>query len=117
MGRNEADNSALERLSVPATPSSACVSFSEPFRHLPRQLTPWDNETLQDAASLVASYSPKGRPGREASPDGTIAVRVQINGESTFVNVAPQAHPRPSVGRARIRRCPQSHQGGEPAHV
>ena len=29
----------------------------------------------------------------EASPDGTIAVRVQINGESTFVNVAPKRTP------------------------
>ena len=43
--------------------------FPSPFA-LARQLTPWDNETLQDAASLVASYSPKGVRAAEASPDG-----------------------------------------------
>lgn len=43
-------------------------------------------------------------------------MRVQINGEGTFVNVAPKRTPALPWGRARIRRCPQSHQGGEPAH-
>ena len=92
MGRNEADNSALERLVRPGDAILRVRDFPSPFA-LARQLTPWDNETLQDAASLVASYSPKGVRAAEASPDGTIAVRVQINGESTFVNVAPKRTP------------------------
>ena len=40
-----------------------------------------------------SSYSPKGVRAAEASPDGTIAVRVQINGESTFLNVTPKRTP------------------------
>lgn len=92
MGRNEADNSALERLVRPGDAILRVRDFPSPFA-LARQLTPWDNETLQDAASLVASYSPKGVRAAEASPDGTIAVRVQINGESTFLNVTPKRTP------------------------
>ena len=92
MGRTEAGNSALERLVRPGDAILRVRDFPSPFA-LARQLTPWDNETLQDAASLVASYSPKGVRAAEASPDGTIAVRVQINGESTFVNVAPKRTP------------------------
>lgn len=92
MGRNEADNSALERLVRPGDAILRVRDFPSPFA-LARQLTPWDNETLQDAASLVASYSPKGVRAAEASPDGTIAVRVQINGESTFLNVTPKRIP------------------------
>ena len=92
MGRNEADNSALERLVRPGDAILRVRDFPSPFA-LARQLTPWDNETLQDAASLVASYSPKGVRAAEASTDGTIAVRVQINGESTFLNVTPKRTP------------------------
>ena len=116
MGRNEADNSALERLVRPGDAILRVRDFPSPFA-LARQLTPWDNETLQDAASLVASYSPKGVRAAEASPDGTIAVRVRDQRREHLRQCGAQAHPRPSVGRARIRRCPQSHQGGEPAHV
>ena len=107
MGRNEADNSALERLVRPGDAILRVRDFPSPFA-LARQLTPWDNETLQDAASLVASYSPKGVRAAEASPDGTIAVRVQINGESTFVNVAPPpfrgASPNSSMSAKPSRR-------------
>lgn len=92
MGRNEADNAALERLVRPGDAILRVRDFPSPFA-LARQLTPWDAETLRDAASLVASYSPKGVRAAAESPGGTVAVRVQINGESTFVDVVPRRTP------------------------
>lgn len=91
MGRNEADNAALERLVRPGDAILRVRDFPSPFA-LARQITPWDTETLRDAASLVASYSPKGVRAAESS-GGTVAVRVQINGESTFIDVIPRRTP------------------------
>ena len=92
MGRNESDNAALERLVRPGDAVLRVRDFPSPFS-LARQITPWDAATLQDAASLVASYSPKGVRAAAASPDGTVAVRIQIDGESSFVNVVPRRVP------------------------
>ena len=92
MGRNESDNAALERLVRPGDAVLRVRDFPSPFS-LARQITPWDAATLQDAASLVASYSPKGVRAAAASPDGTVAVRIQIDGESSFVNVVPSRVP------------------------
>lgn len=116
MGRNEADNSALERLVRPGDAILRVRDFPSPFA-LARQLTPWDNETLQDAASLVASYSPKGRPGRRGVSRRDHSRARSDQRREYLPQCDAQAHPGPPVGRTRIRRCPQSHQGGEPAHV
>ena len=92
MGRNEADNAELERLVRPGDAILRVRDFPSPFA-LARQIRPWDAAVLQDAASLVASYSPKGVRAAETSPDGTVAVRIQINGESSFVDVVPKRIP------------------------
>ena len=89
MGRNEADNAALEQLVRPGDAILRVRDFPSPFA-LARQITPWSDEVLRDAASLVASYSPRGVRAAGTSEGGTIAVRIQIDGMSSFVDVVPR---------------------------
>ncbi len=110
MGRNEADNTALEKLVRPGDAILRVRDFPSPFA-LARQIKPWDAEVLKDAASLVASYSPKGVRAAEASPEGTVAVRIQINGESSFVDVVPRRVPKLEWGEpdfADVRKAIKS---------
>lgn len=102
--------------SVPATPSSACVTFRA-LSHLPASSPRGTTKRFRTQASLDASYSPKGRPGRRGVSRRDHSRARSDQRREHLRQCGAQAHPRPSVGRARIRRCPQSHQGGEPAHV
>ena len=107
MGRNEADNLALERMVRPGDAILRVRDFPSPFA-LARQISPWSMETLRDAASLVASYSPKGVRAAAENPDGTIAVRVLVNGESTFVDVVPRRIPDLAWGEPEFKEVRQS---------
>lgn len=92
MGRNEADNLALEALLRPTDALIRVLDHPSPFA-LARQFTPWDNETLLDAAALVASYSPKAVRAAEEAEDKNVAVRILSNNESTILHVHPTRTP------------------------
>lgn len=65
IGRNEADNQLLEPLVRPEDLRLRMADFPGPLG-LARQGLKWDEATLRDAASFVASYAPKAvRKGSE----------------------------------------------------
>jgi tRNA-specific 2-thiouridylase len=85
IGRNQADNEALEQLTETRDLIFDLQDFPGPSA-LGRQFegAPWSAETTRDAASLVASFCPKAvRSG------GEVAVLVREKGETKTLHVTP----------------------------
>lgn len=85
IGRNQADNIAMERLARPDDLLFRLVDHPGPLglgRHVPGVL--WTEETVRDAAAFVASFSPRAR-----KTGGEVAVNVTSQGRSATVRVVP----------------------------
>lgn len=86
IGRHKFDNEAYASLLREGDLHFKVAGYPGPIA-LGRSSRPWDNETVRDAAALVASYSPKAC--RAAEEGLSIGVRVTQNGSSTVVEVTP----------------------------
>lgn len=85
IGRNQHDNEGLTRLATPQDLRMKVAHFSGPLA-LGRQFdgAPWSEEVIADAASFIASFSPKAvRSGEE------VIVRVTSEGVTREVVVMP----------------------------
>lgn len=69
MGRNEADNSALERLVRPGDAILRVRDFPSPFA-LARQLTPWTTKRFRTRPASWPPTRPKGVRPPSRLPDG-----------------------------------------------
>lgn len=89
LGRNASDNQELERLTRPGDMLFRLCDFTGPLALARPFAGPWDAQVIQDAAALVASYSPKAV--HHATEQGKpVSVRVEIcGGEKTIVDAVP----------------------------
>lgn len=86
MGKAQADNAAIAALVKPGDFTMDLLDFASPFgviRTVGDAL--WDETALQDAAALVASYSPKA-----VATGAPVAVKILHDGVERMVVVTPQ---------------------------
>lgn len=87
VGRNRADNEALERQAAPGDVTFRLADHPGPLGLArPRAGAAWDAETVRAAAAVVAGFSPKARCSGDA-----VAVCVTLRGRQGTVAVAPLA--------------------------
>ena len=87
IGRHKFDNEAYASLIRPGDLHFKVAGFPGPIA-LGRSSRPWDARTVQEAAALMASYSPKACRAAEAG--AAVQVRVTENGRTRMVNVTPR---------------------------
>ena len=89
LGRNASDNQALEGCLKPGDMLFRLQDFTGPLGLARPFAGPWDTDFVQDAASLLASYSPKAV--QHATERGaTVSIRIDgCNGEQTVLDVLP----------------------------
>lgn len=86
IGRHKFDNEIYADLIRKGDVHFKVAGFPGPIA-LGRSSRPWSAEAVREAASLVASYSPKAC---RASEEGQrISVRVTVNGQTSLVEVVP----------------------------
>ena len=86
VGRHKYDNEIYADLQRPDDLHFKIAGFPGPIA-IGRSSHAWDNESVQKAAALVASYSPKAvKAGEEGQ---SVGVRVTQNGQQTIVNITP----------------------------
>lgn len=86
MGRDQAGNEALARLAAPGDMLMDVRGFPSPLSLIrPLPGAAWDAPALEDAASLLASYSPKA-----VASGGPVRVEVTQEGETRLVDVTPR---------------------------
>ena len=86
IGRHKFDNEAYAGLLREGDLHFKVAGFPGPIA-LGHSSRPWDADAVREAASLVASYSP--RACRAAEEGQRISVRVTENGQATLVEVTP----------------------------
>jgi tRNA-specific 2-thiouridylase len=85
VGRNQADNEALERLAAPGDMLFKVADYPGPLGLArPRAGVEWDAAAVRAAAAVVAGFSPKAR-----RTGGPVAVAVTLNGTRGTVPVEP----------------------------
>lgn len=98
LGRNAADNQALEEVMRPGDMLFRLRDFTGPLGLARPCATAWDADSIRDAAALVASYSPRAVQ-HAAEHGGTAAVRVDMqSGEGTVMEVVPARQTRLAWG-------------------
>ncbi|WP_298067959.1 tRNA(5-methylaminomethyl-2-thiouridylate) methyltransferase [uncultured Mailhella sp.] len=84
VGRSRFDNESYPPLLRPGDLLFKVAGFPGPLA-LGRGSRPWDAEAVQEAAALMASYSPKARQS-----GAEVSVRVTVDGETHCVSVLPR---------------------------
>ena len=87
IGRHKFDNEAYAGLLREGDVHFKVAGFPGPIA-LGRRSRPWDEDSLREAAALVASYSP--RACRASEEGQRISVRVTVNGQTHMVEVTPR---------------------------
>ena len=86
VGRHKYDNEIYADLQRPSDLHFKIAGFPGPIA-IGRSSREWDNEAVQKAAALVASYSPKAvKAGEEGQ---SVGVRVTQNGQQSIVYITP----------------------------
>ena len=86
VGRHKYDNEIYADLQRPDDLHFKIAGFPGPIA-IGRSSREWDNESVQKAAALVASYSPKAvKAGEEGQ---SVGVRVTQNGQQSIVYITP----------------------------
>ncbi|WP_029897084.1 tRNA (5-methylaminomethyl-2-thiouridylate)-methyltransferase [Desulfohalovibrio reitneri] len=88
IGRNKADNERLLQLARPGDTTITLVGFPSPWALLrPLPGTPLEPSDADDAASLLASFSPKAAKAAQAGEE--VRARLETGGQQTEIPVTP----------------------------
>ena len=87
VGRHKYDNEIYADLQQDSDLHFKLVGFPGPIA-IGRSSRVWDAESVQKAAALVASYSPKAMKAGEEGK--LVGVRITQNGQQHIVNITPR---------------------------